>query len=89
MGGDLVVVLVVRVAPEYGVLGAPGGCVVTVGQVLPGQLQPVEQPCHVDPEARAGLRLGDLADRLGGSGRSVVHQDVPSVGSATITSAMA
>jgi len=36
MGGDLVVVLVVRVAPEYGVLGAPGGCVVTVGQVLPG-----------------------------------------------------
>jgi DNA-binding transcriptional LysR family regulator len=55
----------------------------------PGQLQPVEQPCHVDPEARAGLRLGDLADRLGGSGRSVVHQEVPSAGSASISPAMA
>jgi len=90
MGGDLVVVLVVRVAPEYGVLGAPGGCVVTAGQVLPGQAAARgTNPFTLTPKAQAGLRLGDLAERLGGSGRSVVHQDVPPADSASISSAMA
>jgi hypothetical protein len=90
MGGDLVVVLVVRVAPEYGVLGAhlapvwsaPAGC-------SRASCSPWSNLVTLAPKLGPDSALGDLADRLGGSGRGVVHQDVPSVGSAGISSAMA
>jgi hypothetical protein len=89
MGGDLVVVLVFGWHQNMAFWARLAAVWLPSARCSPSQLQPVEQPCHVDPEARAGLRLGDLADRLGGSGLSVVHQDVPSVGSASISSAMA
>jgi len=90
MGGDLVMVLVIRGAQNMAFWARTWRL---CGHRRPGAPRPTAargtNPFTLTPKAQAGLRLGDLAERLGGSGRGVVPQEVPPAGSAGISSAMA